>query len=877
MYHRLGESVSRYPKVVVLCWVALLAGLLTFAPPPQSVARDGVFKFLPPGSPSVEAIELFKKAFPVEADANAEVHQNQQDPLGSNVVIVVQREDLPTGLTADDKDFIEKILKPKLADFRLTTPAGREFKPGMAFPPVAAKDRRIKFIWTPGGGSAGILLESADHKSQLVVIELTGEFLDYDNSLVIGRIEQLLESEAVDGKKPAGLDLALSGSAVVGRDMLLAEKQSAKNTDFTTKILVVALLLLIYWAPVVAMIPLVTVGISVVVAIRLLSLMAHAGWIGFFAGMNVYVTVVVYGAGVDYCIFLIARYREQLDHGTGYDESVAKAVGFVGAALAASAGASICGISMMMFAEFGKFRQAGFAISFGLLIALLCSLSLTPAMLRLVAPWAFWPNVRREHLGAGGGWITSPGVLEKFQESKWFDRAWEWMAKVLRAHPGTIFVGSFLLMTPFAVAGGMLHDKLSYGLLTDIPQTSASVRGARAIQKHFPAGMAGVTTILLKSERFRAEDEGPDDTSVTGVLRRERIADAIVQVLQPRFQELGIVDVRSQKTPLGVLDNAKDFFNGLKVGPRKTVMIAARNAYSSRTGPYAGEVIRLDLVFDRDPFSRDSINQLSVVEQAVADAVREPEEVDDDGPHNGPLSVALQAATQKFSLGSTASIRDLRAVTDRDQIRIDVLVVVAVYVVLLIMLRQPWVSAFLILSVVFSYMVTMGMTFLVFWAKSPATFAGLDWKVPIFTFTLLIALGEDYNILLMARVTEEQKKHGLVEGVLIALTKTGGIISSCGVIMAGTFCSLLFGTLSGMVQMGFALAFGVMLDTFIVRPILVPAFLILLYEGKFGWFGRIMGSGHRMPESPLMHAIEGEEIPDDDAPPPAAGSSPDAK
>jgi len=136
--------------------------------------------------------------------------------------------------------------------------------------------------------------------------------------------------------------------------------------------------------------------------------------------------------------------------------------------------------------------------------------------------------------------------------------------------------------------------------------------------------------------------------------------------------------------------------------------------------------------------------------------------------------------------------------------------------------------------------------------------------VPIFTFTLLTALGEDYNILLMARVTEEQRKHGLIPGVLIALTRTGGIISSCGIIMAGTFCSLLTGTLGGMVQMGFALAFGVMLDTFIVRPILVPAYLILLYSDRFGPLSRILGKPKGMPpHTPIAEAMEDPDDPDD--------------
>ena len=226
---------------------------------------------------------------------------------------------------------------------------------------------------------------------------------------------------------------------------------------------------------------------------------------------------------------------------------------------------------------------------------------------------------------------------------------------------------------------------------------------------------------------------------------------------------------------------------------------------------------RIDLILQDSPFTRGSVDQLNRIEEAIQAAV--PQE--------------HREKTHLYIVGPTASMRDLTAVMDRDRFRIEMLVLASVFVVLLLLLRKFVLSLYLILSVLFSYYVTLGVAFAVFWLLDPQGFTGIDWRVAIFLFTILIAVGEDYNILLMARVEEEQKRHGPVGGITEALVRTGPIISSCGLIMAGTFGSLMAGSLTEMTQLGFALAFGVLLDTFVVRPILVPAFLLM----RQGWLG----------------------------------------
>ena len=179
----------------------------------------------------------------------------------------------------------------------------------------------------------------------------------------------------------------------------------------------------------------------------------------------------------------------------------------------------------------------------------------------------------------------------------------------------------------------------------------------------------------------------------------------------------------------------------------------------------------------------------------------------------------------------------MKRVTTSDQRRIHVLVALGIYAVLVALLRRPGISLYLVVTVVFSYLAALGLTDLIFRAlqRGPETWQGLDWTVGLLLFVILVAVGEDYNILLMARVLEEQRTHGVREGTRRAVAQTGGIISACGVIMAGTFGSMLTGSLTSLRELGFALGVGVLLDTFLVRPILVPAFAILIDRAGRGW------------------------------------------
>lgn len=791
----------------------MLIGSIATAPNWLDIVENGEFAFLPDDAPSRVAQEEFNRAFPEQS-------------LASNVVLVLRRESSREGLLDKDRVFMSEVLVPRLREI-----AG--FQEGTdSLEDSANKDVDslvTKIRWYGYNQYVGDLYDSPDGRGSLIVMELRSEFLDQSNAELIVEVEDFLEQlrlkpDSDEMKIPQGLDIAFSGTATFGRDIIQASAESAKSTEKWTVILVVVLLLIIYRSPLLALIPLLTVAVATAVTISLLSIAAGQGWVTLFNGIETYVTVLVYGAGVDYCLFLIARYREELDGGATIEEAVSRTLERIGSALAASAGTSMCGIGMMTFADFGKFQQAGFAITFGFAVCVTAALTLTPSILRLLGKWAFWPNTSSQATTKTWGLAPTSDFLTRLLQSNILQIGWRKVSRKLVRNPGRMWLGSVSCLMPFTIIGLIFYGYLSYGLLSELPDTAASVHGANALQSHFAAGEMAPVDIILKVP-------GKDFQQLKG-----EDADALQtfsQTIEGKMDELGLSAVRSVVSPLGqrpLLPNNGEGMNRLeRIRVQAGIRSVARQQYLSRIDP---SVTRIELVFQNDPFSRSSIDEFRRM-----------------GDYLPSLLPPSLKDAKIFLKGETANISDLKDVTDSDQVRIDILVVLGVFVVLVLLLRRPGICMYLMCAVFFSYLAALGFTFCVFWLMDPSGFAGLDWKVPMFLFTILIAVGVDYNIFLMTRIEEEQKIHGPIEGINVALERTGSIISSCGIIMAGTFSSLLAGSLIGMDQLGLALAVGVLLDTFVVRPVILPSFLILLAQGKLGILSRYAGYMDQTPET----------------------------
>jgi RND superfamily putative drug exporter len=589
----------------------------------------------------------------------------------------------------------------------------------------------------------------------------------------------------------------------VGRDIMRATENSATAIGRWTIVLVVSLTIVIFRAPLLALIPLITMYFAMDVALKSLALLAGAGVIGLFKDIEAYSTVVVYASGIDYSLFLISRFQEELESGTDIKRGVREALGKAGAAIAASAAAEIAGIGMMGFAEFGKFREAGIAIAFSLVVMLLAVLTLTPALLRLAGRRAFWPQRPAFPIE------ERPNGSRAAPRENRFQRLWEGIAQAVLRRPGTFWLISTGMMAPFAVVGVLCYHHLNYGLVGNLPRRAASAHGTKVLERHFPAGATGPVNLLIRNQQI-------DFRSREGLEAIETLTERV----QQHCDELQIADIRSLATPLGATGAGKA---AEADGPTRRLVQAgivrrrAQRYFVSSNETLQSHVTRLELALQLDPFSEPAMDALDRLEAGV----------------RGLLPDALQSGSEIQFSGSTASLRDLRVVGGRDRTRTNLLVVASVSIILVVLLRKIALTLYLMLTVLYSYLVTLGVTFAVFYLADRGVFPGLDLTVPLFLFTVLIAVGADYNILLVTRVQEEERRHGPERGVAVALARTGPIISSCGFIMAGTFLSLMIaGQLAQMVQLGFALAFGVLLDTFVVRPILVPAYLIFLHR----WF-----------------------------------------
>jgi RND superfamily putative drug exporter len=391
------------------------------------------------------------------------------------------------------------------------------------------------------------------------------------------------------------------------------------------------------------------------------------------------------------------------------------------------------------------------------------------------------------------------------------------------ARPAAVWAAAVLLLCPLALLG--LRVQPGYRATGELAPSCSSVAGLAAIQRHFTAGEVGPVTVLLESatdwDTLRGRAALSHLSRAFALLPNVAEVRGLTQPLGPEASPPPAPAGPAAGRPRNPLLQA--VWRNVVQGFNDQVQRATNNVYlvklpPDRPGPAAPPryVTRLDVVMHTDPFDPASVPTLELLQTWLSDEL--------------PRSTADLGPVRAECYGVTVSTVDLARVTERDRRRVNLLVLGGVFLILLALVRRPLPAAYLLATVLLSYYATLGATALAAHGWGGRPLGEVDWRVPFFLFTILVAVGEDYNILLITRALEERRRHGGVEGTRRALAQTGGTITSCGVIMAGTFATLMLAGLNTLAQVGFALAFGVLLDTFVVRPFLVPTFTLWLWR-----------------------------------------------
>jgi RND superfamily putative drug exporter len=477
-------------------------------------------------------------------------------------------------------------------------------------------------------------------------------------------------------------------------------------------------------------------------------------------------------------------------------------------AIVAAAGINILGLFMLTFATFGIFRTTGPAVAVALCVALAAAVTLLPACVGALGGRLFWPT------------RITPGRPPS--------RPWTWLAGVVTRRPGAVLG---LTLLALAVPAGLgvrqewAYDTLEALRAREVEGVGNSARGAEIAKRHWPIGELAPVEVLIQTSTPLTPAQWNDltlavrDSLWTLPLPESRRGAATTE---PPTQ--AIVDIRSLSDPLGLGQTLPRL--GKTPGPLSEVLATGLIPGSKQLARIDADIQKnyispdrratfMELVLATGPFTGQALSTVGDIQRqtlkAAQDALRK---------------LGVSGDVQVFLMGPTAEMAATRDVTQRDFHVVAGLVLGVIFVMILALLRDAVLALWMLGSTVLSYFATLGLCWVVFVAFG--SFTGLDWKLEIFLFVVMVAVGQDYNIFLATRLVQERAVAPDVRtAARRAMTFTGPVISSCGLIMAATLGSLVVGELALLVQLGFAMALGMLIDTFLVRPLLLPAFCCL--------------------------------------------------
>jgi RND superfamily putative drug exporter len=691
--------------IVFFAWIALVfGGMAAGLPAKFSDAKENEStSFLPGDAESTRTLEITERL--------------QKGELAPTVVVYRRA----GGLTARDRAEIARDvaeLNRITARYDNTTPFGE---------PEVSRDATTAIV-----------------RNQ---IKGTGE-----GSGIIDPVQDYREAVSEEGRAPPGLEVKVAGPAGLSADAI--EVFEGINSTLLTAAmgLVIFLLILIYRSPVFWFFPILAVGFAEVATRSFGYGLTELG-VTVNEQSSSIMSVLVIGAGTDYALLLVARYREELRRHEDRHQAMQIALRRAGPAIIASGLTVSIALLSLMLAKVNGTAGLGPSGALGVTVAILAMVTFLPAVLTIVGRRPFWPFIPYGPEHAVHGRIERRLAARAHRTGETHG-LWRRVGEAVAARPRAVGSAGVALLAVMAL--GLLNFSTGLTSSDTFRDSVESVEGQELIARAFPGGAAAPTDIVVRE---------PGDV--------ERVAAAAARVP-------GVAGVPPQPVAAG----------------DPGVLLAA--------------------FLDFDPYSKAAYDVIPDLREAVR-------RVAPDALVGGPTAVEV----------------DLRSAAADDTLLLIPSASVIVFLILVVLLRAIVAPVLLILTVVASLLAAVGVGAVVF--DVVFGFPGSDPSLPLFAFIFLVALGVDYNIFLMARVREETLKHGTRGGMLRGLAVTGGVITSAGIVLAGTFAVLAVLPLTFLTEIGFVIAFGVLLDTFLVRSVLVPA-LVFDLGPRIWWPSRLARS-----------------------------------
>jgi RND superfamily putative drug exporter len=530
-----------------------------------------------------------------------------------------------------------------------------------------------------------------------------------------------------------GLRAYVTGEAGFEADRSAAVEGIDETLLLVTVVALLLLLLAIYRSPLVALVPLVVVVLAYLVAAGATYGLVAAGLTSISGQTTAILIVLMFGAGTDYCLLIVARFRDELRRTADVHEAMTRASERTGPAILSAGAIVVVAMLVLALADFNATREMGPILALGVAVMVAAGLTLLPAILAALGRRSFWPAVPRP---AGGPAPAS--------------RLWSAVARRVARRPAPVAAGVTVVLLAGAAAAG---DREPLDFTEAFRDPPPSVQGQELIRDRFIPGRAAPLNVVMEAGSSEA------------------VIAALTEGLETPVQEMYL---------------------------------------TTRSARGAPELVVAEAYLRIDPFSdaaTDAVPDLRAAARAAA---------------GGPVLIG----------GEVAEAYDTRQALARDTLLIAPIALGLILLILIGLLRALVMPLYVVGTVILSFGFALGTSSLIFThvLGQPAS----DPSLTLFAFIFLVALGVDYNVFLLARIREERGRGGTDAAVTAALERTGGVITSAGLVLAVTFGVLLALPLEALFQVGFVVALGLLADTFLVRALLVPAIAILL--GERNWW-----------------------------------------